>query len=84
MRQNNFGSAASLDVNGEKYAIHRLDSLSSYGADTLPYSFKVLLENLLRHEDGVNVTAEDIAGLASWGTNPSEGNEIAFSPPRDD
>jgi len=68
----------------------RSDSLSALGVDRLPYSIKVLLENLLRHEDGVKVNAADIEALARWGENPSrhgeaageDAKEIAFTPER--
>jgi aconitase A len=48
----------------------------------LPYSLKILLENLLRHEDGVNITESDIAGLANWDAKAEPDTEIAFTPAR--
>ena len=58
MSVNSFGAKASLDVNGTSYEIFRLDSVP--GSEKLPFSLKVLLENLLRTEDGANITKEDI------------------------
>src|SRR5438270_8416680 len=57
-----------LSVEGQPYHYYRLDALDEQGLDTsrLPFSLKVLLENLLRHEDGATVSADDIRGLASW------------------
>ncbi len=83
MGRNSFGARNSLSVGGERYAIHRLDALAGVGdIARLPYSIKVLLENLLRNEDGVNVRAEDIAALAQYATSGPSGREIAFSPAR--
>jgi len=81
---NSFGSKATLDVGGEGYSIHRLDALAGLAdLEKIPYSIKLLLENLLRHEDGVHVDAAAIEALAS---NASKGlvldQEIAFSPAR--
>ncbi len=72
-----FGTRATLQVGNRQYAINRLAPL---GAERLPYCLKVLLENLLRNEDGVSVTAEDIQALAGW--NGGGEREIAFSPAR--
>ncbi|RMH31400.1 MAG: aconitate hydratase, partial [Nitrospirae bacterium] len=73
-----------LTVNGETYDIHALESLSrTYPqVDGLPRSLKVLLENLLRHEDGVTVTAEDVRALATWDPDKPVSHEIAFRPAR--
>jgi aconitate hydratase len=81
-----------LNVQGRELTYYSLrsDSLSALGVDRLPYSIKVLLENLLRHEDGVKVNAADIEALARWGENPSrhgeaageDAKEIAFTPER--
>lgn len=69
-----------LRVGGARY---RYFSLSAAGGDArLPYSLKVLLENLLRHEDGVSVTADDIAALGAWTENCHGGREISFHPAR--
>src|ERR1035441_4316150 len=70
---NSFGSKMTLNVQGRELTYYSLRSnaLSALGVDRLPYSIKVLLENLLRHEDGVKVSAADIEALARWGENPS-------------
>jgi aconitate hydratase len=81
MGANSFGAAGPLQVGGERYTIHRLDALGDERVRRLPYSLKILLENLLRHEDGVNVTAEDITALARFADGHEE-REISFSPAR--
>ena len=78
MSANTFGTRASLDVNGTAYEIFGLETFG----ERLPYSLKILLENLLRHEDGVSVTADDISALASWTGDVGEDREIAFAPAR--
>jgi aconitate hydratase len=80
MTGNSFGSRAQLDVGGTSYQIHRLDAVP--GAADLPYSLKVLLENLLRTEDGVNVSAEHITALAQWDPKAEPDTEIQFTPAR--
>ncbi|MDA8290824.1 MAG: aconitate hydratase AcnA [Actinomycetota bacterium] len=83
MGLNSFGTSARLAVGDDSYTIHRLDALAgSYDLGRLPYSMKVLLENLLRNEDGVNVRAEDVEALASYATVGPGSREIAFSPAR--
>ncbi|MFY9915680.1 MAG: aconitase family protein, partial [Nocardioidaceae bacterium] len=79
-----FGAKASLDVDGTAYQIYRLDAVSGEGIDvaSLPYSLKVLLENLLRTEDGVNITADDIRALAGWEADADPSKEIQYSPAR--
>lgn len=81
---NSFGAQASLRVNDQDYRIYRLDAVKGEGLDvkTLPYGLKILLENLLRTEDGVNVRADDIRALAAWDPNAEPDKEIAFSPAR--
>lgn len=81
---NSFGAQTSLRVNDQDYRIYRLDAVNGEGLDvkTLPYGLKILLENLLRTEDGVNVRAEDIRALAAWDPNAEPDKEIAFSPAR--
>src|SRR5579862_553161 len=76
---NSFGSQMTLNVEGRALTYYSLrsDALLALGVDRLPYSIKVLLENLLRHEDGVKVTAADIEALARWGENPSRHGEAA-------
>ena len=79
-----FRSRSTLKVGGKQYEIHRLDALDKQGISTkhLPYSLRILLENLLRTEDGRNVKAEDIRALASWNSKTKSGKEIAFTPSR--
>ena len=80
MTANSFGSRAALDVAGTSYQIHRLDAVA--GAGSLPFSLKVLLENLLRTEDGVNVTAAQVSALGEWDPAAEPDIEIPFSPAR--
>jgi aconitate hydratase A / 2-methylisocitrate dehydratase len=80
MTGNSFGSRAALDVAGTSYVIHRLAAVP--GAADLPYSLKVLLENLLRSEDGVNVTAGHVTALARWDPKAEPDTEIQFTPGR--
>ena len=87
--KDSFGARGRLEVGGRSLGIYRLDALSGpAGVDVnrLPFSLKVLLENLLRHEDGLNVTAESITALASWASSAAGGGparaQIAFSPAR--
>jgi aconitate hydratase len=78
-----FGTADTLQVAGRSYRIHALARLPErLGAARLPYSLKVLLENLLRHEDGKNVTAQDIEALCAWDPQAEPSREIAFTPAR--
>ena len=81
---NSFGAKASLDVGGREYQIYRLDAVSGDGldVDSLPYSLKVLLENLLRTEDAANITADDIRALAGWDADAEPSKEIQYSPAR--
>ena len=74
-----FGSRAVLDVNGKQYRIYRLDSVLKSG---IPYSLKILLENLLRTEDGANITSEHIRAIADWDPTAEPDTEIQFSPAR--
>ena len=80
MTGNSFGSRAALDVAGTSYQIHRLDAVD--GARDLPYSLKILLENLLRTEDGLNVTGDHVTALAGWDPAAEPDTEIQFSPAR--
>ena len=80
MPADSFGAAGSLEVNGTSYRIFRLDAVE--GAARLPYCLKVLLENLLRHEDGHLVTAEQIEALTGWDPAAEPSAEIAFTPAR--
>jgi aconitate hydratase len=76
-----FGARKTLAVGSAKYQIFRLDAVGGQ-VDTLPYTLKILLENLLRFEDGLNVTAEDIRALANWDPAAEPDREIAFTPAR--
>jgi aconitate hydratase len=80
MTGNSFGSRSRLQVGGTSYQIHRLDVVP--GAGDLPFSLKILLENLLRAEDGRTVTAGHITALAQWDPAATPATEIAFSPAR--
>src|SRR5215216_3998907 len=80
MSVNSFDAKATLQVGDEAYQIFRLDAVD--GSESLPYSLKILLENLLRTEDGANITADDIRGLAGWDPNAEPSNEIQFTPAR--
>src|SRR4051794_5605594 len=80
MSVNSFGAKATLQVGDESYQIFRLDALE--GSDSLPYSLKILLENLLRTEDGANIIADDIRALAGWDPNAEPSKEIQFTPAR--
>ncbi len=77
---NSFGSLSKLQVGDKSYDIYRLDAVE--GSARLPYSLKVLLENLLRTEDGANVTADHIRALAGWDAKAQPSKEIQFTPAR--
>src|SRR6266496_4098877 len=81
---NPFGSKGSLRVGNQDCTIYRLAAVyQKYPqAQRLPFSLKILLENLLRTEDGVNVRADDIAALAQWDAKAEPAKEIAFTPSR--
>jgi aconitate hydratase len=89
---NSFNTKSTLDVSGRSLTYFSLQSegLEKFGVDRLPFSIKVLLENLLRHEDGVKVTASDIEALARWADTPAnhgeaagdDAREISFTPAR--
>ena len=82
--KNSFNSRASLKSGSKSYTIFRLPALSARGFDLsrLPFSLKILLENLLRREDGVNVTSGDIEFLAKWDAKAEPSREIAYMPAR--
>ncbi|MFW6775102.1 aconitate hydratase [Nocardioides sp. CPCC 205120] len=82
--QDSFGAKSTLDVDGRSYEIFRLDAVTGEGLDvaSLPFSLKVLLENLLRTEDGANITADDIKALAGWDETAEPDKEIQFTPAR--
>jgi aconitate hydratase len=78
-----FSTRASLEVDGKRYQIASLAKLGErFNLARLPYSMKILLENLLRHEDGVNVTAKEIEAVANWDAAKEPDTEIAFMPAR--
>ncbi|HZP63205.1 MAG TPA: aconitate hydratase AcnA [Terriglobales bacterium] len=80
---NSFGSRSTLHVGGKEHEIYRIDALDKQGISTthLPYSLRILLENLLRTEDG-NVSKNDILALAQWNSKSKPDKEIAFTPSR--
>jgi aconitate hydratase len=77
---NSFGSQSTLTVAGRDYTIFRLDAVP--GHERLPFSLKILLENLLRTEDGKNITAEQIRALGNWDATAEPDTEIQFTPAR--
>jgi len=81
---NSFDARTNLRVGNKDYEIYRLDALDKRGISTrhLPYSLRILLENLLRTEDGRNVKREDIEALAAWSGKSRSDKEIAFTPSR--
>jgi aconitate hydratase len=83
MTTNSYDAKATLEVGDRSFEIFRLDALQSkFDVARLPYSLKVLLENLLRNEDGDSIRAEDIEALASWDAHAEPSEEIAFTPAR--
>src|SRR5829696_6425506 len=83
MADNSFDARSELQVGDRTFEIYRLDALQSkYDVARLPFSLKVLLENLLRNEDGVGVRSEDVEALASWDHKAEPSKEIAFTPAR--
>lgn len=80
MSINSFGARRSLDVDGQSYEIYGIDAVA--GSSDLPYSLKVLLENLLRTEDGANITADQITALGQWDATAQPSHEIQFTPAR--
>ncbi|HVN51126.1 MAG TPA: aconitate hydratase AcnA [Acidimicrobiales bacterium] len=75
-----FGARTRLDVGDASYEIHRIDTVA--GHERLPYSLKILLENLLRTEDGANITAEHVRALVDWDPAGEPDTEIQFTPSR--
>ncbi|KIH76849.1 aconitate hydratase [Geoalkalibacter ferrihydriticus] len=82
--KDSFGARSTLEIGDRTYDIFRLDALEKAGYEVarLPYALRILLENLLRHEDGKNVTAEDIRALAGWTPQSQSAQEITFLPAR--
>src|SRR5680860_210555 len=88
MSRDSFGAKGTLDVDGKSYGIYRLSSVAGEGlpddaVDSLPYSLKILLENLLRTEDGANITAADIRALAGWDANSEPQGDPVHARARD-
>jgi aconitate hydratase len=83
MSGDSFGARSSLEVGDRSYEIHRLDALQErFDVARLPYSLKVLLENVLRLEDGESVTANDVEAIASWDASAEPSIEIPYQPAR--
>ncbi len=83
MSNDSFGARAELQVGDRTYEIHRLDALQEkFDVARLPYSIKVLLENVLRLEDGESVSAEDVETIAKWDAKAEPSAEIPFQPAR--
>ena len=80
MSIDSFGTRRNLEVSGKSYEIFDISKLSN--ADSLPFSLKILLENLLRTEDGANVTGAQIKSLADWNPDSQPDTEIQFTPSR--
>ncbi|WP_313919741.1 aconitate hydratase AcnA [Tahibacter sp.] len=81
--KDSFSTRTSLEVNGQRYTIASLAKLGErYDLKRLPFSMKILLENLLRHEDGVNVTQKEIEAVANWEATKEPDTEISFMPAR--
>jgi aconitate hydratase len=85
LSRDSFGASATLNAAGRNYTYYSLPALAQKrfpGIPRLPYSLRVLLENLIRHEDGLTVRNDDIAALAGWNANNVGEQEIAFRPAR--
>ena len=84
MSLNSFGARSNFKVGNKEYELYRIDALDKQGISTkhLPFSLRILLENLLRTEDGRNVTKGEIRALAAWNKNSKPEKEIAFTPSR--
>jgi aconitate hydratase len=80
--KDSFGARSTLAVGDDSFEIYRLDAVTEGHAARLPYSLKILLENLLRHEDGRDVTRDDIVALANWDPQAAPSTEISFTPSR--
>src|SRR6516165_2784791 len=81
---NSFGSRSTLRVGSKQFEIYRLSAVEAHGCSVrhLPYSLRILLENLLRREDGKEVKAEDVRALTAWNRKSVPTEEIAFMPSR--
>jgi aconitate hydratase len=80
MTANSFGSRATMNAGGKEYQIYKVGAVA--GSQTLPFSLKVLLENLLRNEDGANITADHVTALVNWDPKAEPDTEIQFTPAR--
>src|SRR3954465_11891532 len=80
MSLDSFGAKGTLEAGGQSYDVFRLSAVE--GAGDLPYSLKVLLENLLRTEDGADITADHVRALAGWDPSAEPDTEIQFTPAR--
>ena len=80
--KDSFGARSTLTVGSNSLEFFRLDAVTQGHAERLPYALKILLENLLRHEDGRDVTRDDILALASWDPQADPSTEISFTPSR--
>src|SRR3982751_2541269 len=85
--QDSFGARGTLEVGDQDYEIYRLSAVTGEGlpadaGETLPYSLKILVETLLRTEDGADITADDIRALAGWDSEAEPDREIQFTPAR--
>jgi len=80
--KDSFKTRQSLVVGGQSYEIFSLPAIQGHDLGRLPFSLKILLENLLRFEDGVNVTRDDIEALLKWDAKAAPSHEIAFTPAR--
>ncbi|MDJ0917832.1 MAG: aconitate hydratase AcnA [Woeseiaceae bacterium] len=77
-----FGARSTLNVGQTEFEVFRLDAVKEGHVDRLPYSLKILMENLLRHEDGRDVARDDILALANWDPKAAPSTEISFTPSR--
>ena len=80
--QDSFNSRSTIKVNNSKFEFFDLNAVDVGNVEKLPYSLKILLENLLRFEDGASVTREDITAIANWDPRAKPNNEISFTPSR--
>jgi aconitate hydratase len=78
--KDSFRTRTTLDAAGRTYEIHSLAAIQDHDVGRLPFSLKILLENLLRFEDGVSVTRADVEALLRWDPHASPSHEIAFTP----
>lgn len=81
--KNSFNTRDTFELDDQVYHYHRLDALTDrYDIDTLPYAIRLLLENLLRNEDGYHVTSEQVHAICQWQDDAFRGSQIAFTPAR--